>query len=803
MKSASLSLPLKFLFLTSTVLLVMTLLQTGLSLFRMDAAFERQQQLRRNYAEQQFMQQNQIAEQQIRLWLESFVDLIQLNQQKDFSSFSRQLAAQSATMQLHLNIDQLWLHDASQRMLFASQPTPGLFDPALVQQVLRQQSPASAYLCKDYCVRQLSVPVLNANADIAVISVTTTLVDMLSALHQSLAADLALVRLDAGQGDVSHQLLSGSNPLLARQLLQKLPDELNTMLLHKGVQMEQGGRYYLLSAFMLQPRGIYLAVIEDITDFVQTDQQYRSQLWWSSVALLVAMLLLVYLMMRRISLRLSSLTRALPLLSQKQYQKFRLNSQSRDGLLTDEVDYLREAAVELSVELEQLNQRLELHTQELEKVAMYDLLTGLPNRNMLQSQLGLLLQQAKPQGFISLLFVDLDDFKRINDSLGHALGDDLLKQVAERLKSVQAEHVLLCRFGGDEFVLVQSQCKEADLPFQLASTLLQLLAPPFNLDGRDFVMTASIGIALCDDAESAADDLIRQADIAMYAAKQNGGNGAQAYNLDMYQRVRQRVGLEQDLTLALAQQQFSLSFQPQMEVGIGRLVGFEALIRWKHPERGHVPPDQFIPILEQNRQIIPLGYWIIERCLQLSLSLQYAGWRDLRIAINLSAEQFSDPELFSRLTALLQQYEVDGRFIELELTERTLVQDIDSMLKRMQQIKTLGVYLAIDDFGTGYSSLNYLKQMPMDSIKIDKSFLSGMLENKADGQIITSIIAMMHQLELQVVAEGVETSQQLEFLRRHGCDMAQGYLIARPVPQAELLGYIEQHFSGGVWHPAS
>ncbi|WP_337841169.1 EAL domain-containing protein [Rheinheimera sp.] len=803
MKSASLSLPLKFLLLTSTVLLVMTLLHTGLSLFRMDAAFERQQQLRRNYAEQQFMQQNQIAEQQIRLWLESFVDLIQLNQHKDFSSFSRQLAAQSATMQLHLNIDQLWLHDASQRMLFASQPTPGLFDPALVQQVLRQQSPASAYLCKDYCVRQLSVPVLNANADIAVISVTTTLVDMLSALHQSLAADLALVRLDAGQGDVSHQLLSGSNPLLARQLLQKLPDELNTVLLHKGVQMEQGGRYYLLSAFMLQPRGIYLAVIEDITDFVQTDQQYRSQLWWSSVALLVAMLLLVYLMMRRISLRLSSLTRALPLLSQKQYQKFRLDSQSRDGLLTDEVDYLREAAVELSVELEQLNQRLELHTQELEKVAMYDLLTGLPNRNMLQSQLGLLLKQAKPQGFISLLFVDLDDFKRINDSLGHALGDDLLKQVAERLKSVQAEQLLLCRFGGDEFVLVQSQCKEADLPFQLASTLLQLLAPPFNLDGRDFLMTASIGIGLCDDAESAADDLIRQADIAMYAAKQNGGNGAQAYNLDMYQRVRQRVGLEQDLTLALSQQQFSLSFQPQMEVGTGRLVGFEALIRWKHPERGHVPPDQFIPILEQNRQIIPLGYWIIERCLQLSLSLQYAGWRDLRIAINLSAEQFSDPELFSRLTALLQQYEVDGRFIELELTERTLVQDIDSMLKRMQQIKTLGVYLAIDDFGTGYSSLNYLKQMPMDSIKIDKSFLSGMLENKADGQIITSIIAMMHQLELQVVAEGVETPQQLEFLRRHGCDMAQGYLIARPVPQAELLGYIEQHFSGGVWHPAS
>jgi diguanylate cyclase (GGDEF)-like protein len=398
-----------------------------------------------------------------------------------------------------------------------------------------------------------------------------------------------------------------------------------------------------------------------------------------------------------------------------------------------------------------------------------------------------------------VLFVDLDDFKRVNDSLGHAQGDKLLKLVALRLKDCCRANDLLCRFGGDEFVFVLPQLTDMDTPFRLASQVLQRIQQPLSIEQQNFVMTASIGLTISAANPVLSDDLIRQADLAMHEVKLNGGNGAQAYNLDMYQRVQQRVLLEQDLKEALTLNQFSINFQPQMTIATGQLYGFEALIRWRHPVRGMVPPDEFIPVLEQSRQIVPLGYWIIEQCMQQCLSLLHSGWHHFRIAINLSAEQFVDPELIPTLKLLLDKYELQGCYFELELTERTLVQSIETMLNIMSQIKAMGIHFAIDDFGTGYSSLSYLKKMPMDCIKIDKSFLSGMLENAADFQIIASTIAMVQKLQLQVVAEGVETREQLELLRQQGCDIAQGYLIARPIPQAELAGFLEEHFPKGIW----
>jgi diguanylate cyclase (GGDEF)-like protein len=490
----------------------------------------------------------------------------------------------------------------------------------------------------------------------------------------------------------------------------------------------------------------------------------------------------------------------LPLLSQKQYAGFRQQSHFQPSLWPDEVDLLRQAAEELSVELEQLNHKVEQHTNELEKVAMYDLLTTLPNRNMLQYQLERMLSdQSAEKKFLAVLFVDLDDFKRINDSLGHAYGDKLLRLVALRLKDCCSPKDLLCRFGGDEFVFVLPQLKDVDTPFHLASQILQRIQQPLTIDQQNFVMTASVGLTMSIDASVSPDDLIRQADLAMHEVKVNGGNGAQAYNLDMYQRVQQRVLLEQDLKEALVLKQFSISFQPQMTIATGALYGFEALIRWHHPVRGMVAPDEFIPVLEQSRQIVPLGYWIIEQCMQQCLMLLHSGWHHFRIAINLSAEQFVDPDLIPRLKLLLDKYELQGTYFELELTERTLVQSMETMLSIMSQIKAMGIHFAIDDFGTGYSSLSYLKKMPMDCIKIDKSFLSGMLENAADFQIIASTIAMVQKLQLQVVAEGVETREQLELLRQQGCDIAQGYLIARPVPQAELTGFLEENFPKGIW----
>jgi diguanylate cyclase (GGDEF)-like protein len=795
------SLPWKILLATISALLCMTVLQTSLGLMRMSEEFDRQQQVKRESARQQYLQQNTIIEQQLRVWLESFSDLVQLSQQPDFSVFIQRLAEQSANMQLHLNIEQIWLHNSEMKLLFSSGQQTPYFSPTLVQKVLQQQSPSTINLCVQFCVKQLSLPVLNSSGEVAVMTVTTTLVDILSALHQSLNSDVALIRAgQAATGQINRELISSSNPLLVNALLQKVSDLEADLALSEGLELHYNGQQYLISAFEMQSKGVYLTVVDNISDFVATNNGYRRQLLITSVFLFGGMVLLVYLIMRRISLRLKKLSQALPLLSQKQYAGFRQQSQFDASIWPDEVDLLRQAADELSVELEQLNLKVELHTSELEKVAMYDLLTTLPNRNMLQYQLDRMQNsQAADKKFLAVLFVDLDDFKRINDSLGHAQGDKLLKLVALRFKDCCGANDLLCRFGGDEFVFVLPQLTDVETPFRLASQILQRIQQPLTIDQQNFVMTASIGLTMSMAKPTDADDLIRQADLAMHEVKLNGGNGAQAYNLDMYQRVQQRVLLEQDLKEALLLNQFSISFQPQMIIATGALYGFEALIRWRHPIRGMVPPDEFIPVLEQSRQIVPLGYWIIEQCMQQCLNLLHSGWHHFRIAINLSAEQFVDPELIPTLKRLLDKYELQGSYFELELTERTLVQSIDTMLNIMSQIKAMGIHFAIDDFGTGYSSLSYLKKMPMDCIKIDKSFLSGMLENAADFQIIASTIAMVQKLQLQVIAEGVETREQLELLRQQGCDIAQGYLIARPIPQPELAGFLEEHFPKGFW----
>ena len=801
MRSFVFSLPWKILLATVSALLCMTVLQTSLGLMRMSEEFDRQQQLKRESALQQYLQQNTIVEQQLRVWLESFSDLVQLSQQADFSTLVQRLAEQSANMQLHLNIEQIWLHDSQMQLLYSSGQQTLYFSPDLVKKVLKQQSPLTLNLCVQYCVKQLSLPVLNSSGEIAVMTVTTTLVDILSALHQGLNSDVALIRANrSDDGKTSRELISSSNPELLKALLLQVSDVQADLALTKGLELDDSGQRYLISAFEMQSQGVYLTVVDNISDFVATNNGYRRQLLVTSGILFGCMVLLVYLIMRRISLRLKKLSTALPLLSQKQYAGFRQQSHFQTSFWPDEVDLLRQAAEELSVELELLNHKVEQHTNELEKVAMYDLLTTLPNRNMLQYQLDRMLGSlAADKKFLAVLFVDLDDFKRINDSLGHAQGDKLLKLVALRLKDCCRANDLLCRFGGDEFVFVLPQLTDMDAPFRLASQILQRIQQPLSIDQQSFVMTASIGLTVSVTNSMLSDDLIRQADLAMHEVKVNGGNGAQAYNLDMYQRVQQRVVLEQDLKEALALNQFSISFQPQITIATGALYGFEALIRWRHPVRGMVPPDEFIPVLEQSRQIVPLGYWIIEQCMQQCLSLLHSGWHHFRIAINLSAEQFVDPELIPTLKLFLDKYELQGCYFELELTERTLVQSIETMLNIMSQIKAMGIHFAIDDFGTGYSSLSYLKKMPMDCIKIDKSFLSGMLENAADFQIIASTIAMVQKLQLQVVAEGVETREQLELLRQQGCDIAQGYLIARPIPQAELAGFLEEQFPKGIW----
>jgi predicted signal transduction protein with EAL and GGDEF domain len=358
---------------------------------------------------------------------------------------------------------------------------------------------------------------------------------------------------------------------------------------------------------------------------------------------------------------------------------------------------------------------------------------------------------------------------------------------------------MACRFGGDEFVVVLGHLDNENEAVLVAEEILEAFKEPIKIQNSLFYVSTSIGIAFAPEGMTKSEDLISYADIAMYEAKDNGGAKYHIYHEEMYKKVALRVMMESEVRQALAKNQFSLSLQPQLDAKTKKLFGFEALLRWQHPERGMVSPEDFIPILENSEHMIELGYWVIRRCFELCQTFIDKGLVDVRIAINLSAGQFADTKLTSYLIDLLDEFSLEATHFELELTEQTLVKNIDSAIEMMNALRDVGFSFAIDDFGTGYSSLAYLKKMPVDVIKIDKSFVFGMLENRADYQIIMSTIAMVKNLGLLVVAEGVETSAQLRSLTENDCDVIQGYYFSKPIPDIEIMDFIDTKIVNGYW----
>jgi diguanylate cyclase (GGDEF)-like protein/PAS domain S-box-containing protein len=425
--------------------------------------------------------------------------------------------------------------------------------------------------------------------------------------------------------------------------------------------------------------------------------------------------------------------------------------------------------------------------QRIHRLAYYDALTQLPNRTLFQDRLHSALQHgARHQEWVALMFLDLDRFKPINDSLGHAAGDRMLKEVAVRLAACVDSDDTVARMGGDEFtLLLQSQsAREGALKraIHVGEQILASLAQPFILEGREFFVTASIGIALSPQDGNELSQLMKNADTAMYHAKERGKNNFQFYQADMNASALQRLELESDLRHALEQGEFKLYYQPQFSGDGKRLTGAEALLRWQHPQRGLVPPNDFIPVLEELGLVVQVGDWVLrEACRQLA-EWHEAKIRVPKISVNLSARQFAEGDLHERIAQILQHSGIPAGCLELELTESILMEDVANAMLTLSSLKKLGVFIAIDDFGTGYSSLNYLKQFPIDVLKIDRSFVDGLPHGEQDGQIARAIIAMAHSLNLTVIAEGVETLAQLDFLRGHDCDEVQGFLLGRPMP---------------------
>ncbi|MFM9438155.1 diguanylate cyclase (GGDEF)-like protein, partial [Janthinobacterium sp. CG_23.3] len=439
--------------------------------------------------------------------------------------------------------------------------------------------------------------------------------------------------------------------------------------------------------------------------------------------------------------------------------------------------------------------------EQIRYMGQHDALTGLPNRTLLEDRLKQAMFYAQRyEREVTVAFLDLDHFKLINDSLGHNAGDELLKAVADRMLLCVRATDTVVRLGGDEFVIVL--CDQAEAAGGVARVLGDIrdaIGQPVHVAGQRLQITCSMGLASYPADGADTTTLLMHADAAMYRAKELGRNNYQFYTSEMNLKIQQKLALQEGLRNAVERAEFILLYQPQVDLDSGRMIGVEALIRWRHPQLGMVAPDAFIPLAEENGLIVPIGDWVIQTACRQNRAWQDAGLPPITMSVNLSARQFKEANLVARIAEALRDSGLAPRYLGMELTESLIMQDLQQALQTMRELQAMGVQLSIDDFGTGYSSLSALKSFPIGRLKIDKSFVRDLPDDDDDRAIATAVISLGHKLQLKVVAEGVETQAQRDFLHANGCDEMQGYLFSRPVPAEEIVRLFEgqagQHFT--------
>jgi diguanylate cyclase (GGDEF)-like protein/PAS domain S-box-containing protein len=433
--------------------------------------------------------------------------------------------------------------------------------------------------------------------------------------------------------------------------------------------------------------------------------------------------------------------------------------------------------------------RAEAH---IEYLATHDALTGLPNHNLMNDRLTQAMAHVRRAGgVLAILYLDLDRFKVINDGFGHPFGDAVIRAVGERLKAVVRDGDTVARQSGDEFLLLLNDLRKSADVYVVAQKALDAFAKPLALQGREVHVAASIGISVYPQDGQTADALIENADAAMYRAKKLGGNTCQFFTREMSDETKRRVDLETQLRLAIARNQLHLAYQPKVEVASGRIIGCEALLRWTHPALGPISPAQFIPIAEESGQIVPIGDWVLRTAAAQNKTWLDTGLPPIVVSVNISARQFQQQDVAAWVLGALRETGLAPERLELELTESLIAQDVEQAIHAINQLKSAGVKLSIDDFGTGYSNLGNLKRFRVDTLKIDQSFVRDILTDADDASIALAVISLAHSLRMRVLAEGVETAEQFEFLRLNGCDEIQGYYFSKPVSADELAAMLQ------------
>jgi diguanylate cyclase (GGDEF)-like protein len=423
--------------------------------------------------------------------------------------------------------------------------------------------------------------------------------------------------------------------------------------------------------------------------------------------------------------------------------------------------------------------------------AYHDLLTGLANRMLFKDHLDLAIAQAKRnQQMLAVMFLDMDRFKVVNDTLGHVIGDSLLKKVASRLKGCLREGDTLARQGGDEFTLLLPQLDDREDAMRTAEKIIKSFDVPFQIDGHELYVSISIGIALYPVDGESIDTLIKNADIAMYDSKAKGRNRFQLYSGSMNVSFAEKLSIEMQMRKAIDRQEFQVFYQPQIRVGTGRISGMEALVRWSSPLHGSLSPLEFIPLAEETGLILSIGEFVLKSACKQLMLWKNAGLPPLRMAVNISSQQIEQDGFCDYISQLLQEYHLDGSMLELEVTEGALLNDGEHIIAKLKMLASMGIKIALDDFGTGYSSLSYLQKFPIDTIKIDQSFVRGLPGDPNNVSIVTAICAMAQGLKMNLIAEGVERPDQLKFLHSLNCNEAQGFLFSKPLPGNEITGLL-------------
>lgn len=431
----------------------------------------------------------------------------------------------------------------------------------------------------------------------------------------------------------------------------------------------------------------------------------------------------------------------------------------------------------------------------IETLSYSDSLTNLPNRLGFYERFSQILEHAKRyEENLAILFIDLDRFKNINNSLGHPIGDRLLCEVAERLKNIVRAADIVARFGGDEFVIVLTNISDSYFAVNVANKIISAFSAMFVIEGHELSSTPSIGISVFPENGLTAEDLMKNADAAMYHAKSQGRNNYQYFTHEMHNEALERLSMERDLRLALERNEFYLNYQPQVNIASGQLVGVEALVRWKHPVRGTVSPGYFIPLAEEAGLIESIGEWVLRTACKDNKYWQDLGLDPLMMAVNLSARQFVQADICEIIQSALRDSGLDHHYLDVEITESLLVQNVEKVMETLNKLKSSGICLSMDDFGTGYSNLGYLIKFQFDKLKLDQSFVADITTNPDNAAIARAIIALAHNLRLKVIAEGVETEAQLNYLRTLGCDEMQGYFFSRPVPKEGIVEYLRSGY---------